>query len=242
MPTSSISSTRCRPRSRKPRTCRRSEITDAASKLLVDGNDNKLPSFIAERLSKLDSMISMVNDQGFALPEEDRQRVLACLTYFANPTDIIPDNVPVLGFLDDAIMIELVVRELQHEVEAYDDFVAYRNEEARLRGVDPSTLKTERVEWAEARRVELLNRMKSRRLSSYSGCEQLASVAVQVRRLKPLSQRMSTKPPRGGFVVFRHQKSAAALVAAPLIALMSELNSTKNATMHEHDARRSAGC
>ena len=62
------------------------------------------------------------------MPEEDRQRVLACLTYFANPKDIIPDNVPVLGFLDDAIMIELVVRELQHEVEAYDDFVVYRND------------------------------------------------------------------------------------------------------------------
>ena len=144
------------------------EITDAASKLLADGKDNKLPSFIAERLGKLDSMISMVNDQGFALPDEDRQRVLACLTYFANPTDLIPDNVPVLGFLDDAIAIELVVRELQHEVEAYDDFVVYRNEEAARRGVDPATLKTERVEWAEARRVELLNRMRSRRMQSYS--------------------------------------------------------------------------
>jgi uncharacterized membrane protein YkvA (DUF1232 family) len=144
------------------------EITDAASKLLVDGEDAKLPSFIAERLSKLGSMISMVNDQGFALPEEDRQRVLACLTYFANPTDLIPDNVPVLGFLDDAIMIELCTRELQHEIEAYDDFVVYRNEEAARRGVDASTLKTERVEWAEARRVELLNRMRNRRLQSYS--------------------------------------------------------------------------
>ena len=144
------------------------EITDAASKLLVDGKESKLPGFIAERLGKLDSMIAMVNDQGFALPEEDCQRVLACLTYFANPKDLIPDNVPVLGFLDDAIMIELVTRELQHEVEAYDDFVVYRNDEAARRGVDPSTLKTERVEWAEARRVELLNRMKSRRLQSYS--------------------------------------------------------------------------
>ncbi len=145
------------------------EITDAAHKLLQDGKDNKLPAFISERLSKIDSMVSMVNDAGFAMDEEDKKRVLACLTYFANPKDIIPDNVPVLGFLDDAIMIELVVRELQHEVEAYDDFVEYREDEARRRGVDPSTLKTERVEWAEARRIELLSRMKSRRMSSYGG-------------------------------------------------------------------------
>jgi uncharacterized membrane protein YkvA (DUF1232 family) len=145
------------------------EITDAAHKLLQDGKDNKLPAFIGERLSKIDSMVSMVNDAGFGMDDEDKKRVLACLTYFANPKDIIPDNVPVLGFLDDAIMIELVVRELQHEVEAYDDFVEYRADEARRRGVDPATLKTERVEWAEARRVELLSRMKSRRMSSYGG-------------------------------------------------------------------------
>src|SRR5512141_536988 len=70
------------------------QIAEAASKLLIDGHKVALPQFIAERLQKLDSMIAMVNDSGFALPEEDKQRVLACLTYFANPHDIIPDNVP----------------------------------------------------------------------------------------------------------------------------------------------------
>ena len=143
------------------------EVTDAASKMLVEGHDIVLPNFIAERLGKLDSMIAMVNDEGFALPEEDRLRVLACLTYFANPEDIIPDSVPVLGFLDDAIMIELCVRELKHEIEAYEDFTVYRKEEAAARGVDPSTLKTERLEWAEARRIELIERMRKRRGQSY---------------------------------------------------------------------------
>jgi uncharacterized membrane protein YkvA (DUF1232 family) len=143
------------------------QITEAASKLLVDGHKVKLPHFIAERLGKLDSMIAMANDEGFALPEEDRQHVLACLTYFANPQDIIPDGVPVLGFLDDAIMIELCVRELQYEIEAYEDFVHYRKEEAARRGVDPATLKTQRVEWAEARRVEVIERMRKRRGQSY---------------------------------------------------------------------------
>jgi uncharacterized membrane protein YkvA (DUF1232 family) len=143
------------------------EVTEAASKLLVEGHQIKLPNFIAERLGKLDSMIAMVNDEGFALPEEDKQRVLACLTYFANPEDIIPNNVPVLGFLDDAIMIELCVRELQHEIEAYEDFIAYRKDEAAARGVDPASLKTQRVEWAEARRVELIDRMRKRRGQSY---------------------------------------------------------------------------
>ncbi|HEU4662472.1 MAG TPA: YkvA family protein [Dokdonella sp.] len=143
------------------------QIAEAASRLLVDGHSRKLPQFIAERLQKLDSMIAMVNDDGFALPEEDKQRVLACLTYFANPQDIIPDHVPVLGFLDDAIMIELCVKELQHEIDAYEDFVAYRRQEAAAHGVDPASLKTQRVEWAEARRLELIDRMRKRRGQSY---------------------------------------------------------------------------
>jgi uncharacterized membrane protein YkvA (DUF1232 family) len=145
------------------------EITTAASKMLVEGHKVVLPNFIAERLGKLDSMIAMTMDEGFSLPEEDRQRVLACLTYFANPQDIIPDAVPVLGFLDDAIMIELCVRELQHEIEAYEDFVTYRKDEASRRGVDVVALRTERVEWAEARRLELIDRMRKRRGQSYHG-------------------------------------------------------------------------
>ncbi|HEY6986255.1 MAG TPA: YkvA family protein [Rhodanobacteraceae bacterium] len=150
------------------------QITDAASKLLDEEESAKLPSFISERLGKLGNLIAMVNDEGFALPEEDRRRVLGCLTYFANPMDMIPDNVPVLGFLDDAIMIEICVQALQHEVEAYEDFVVYRNDEAARRGVDVATLKTERVEWAEARRQELLSRMRSRRMQSYSGSRRWA--------------------------------------------------------------------
>ena len=143
------------------------QVADAAAQLLAEGHKVKVPNFIAERLHKLDDMIAMVNDEGFGLPEEDKQRVLACLTYFANPQDIIPDNVPVLGFLDDAIMIELCVRELRYEIEAYEDFVDFRKREAAARGVDPATLKTQRVDWAEARRVEVIDRMRKRRGQSY---------------------------------------------------------------------------
>jgi len=143
------------------------EVADAATRLLADGHKVKVPDFIAERLHKLDEMIAMVNDEGFALPEEDKQRVLACLTYFANPQDLIPDSVPVLGFLDDAIMIELCVRELRYEIEAYEDFIDFRKREAAARGVDPATLKTQRHDWAEARREEIIDRMRKRRGQSY---------------------------------------------------------------------------
>ena len=141
--------------------CSDEEVIEAAVKLLAEAVKVDVPDFIGVRLAKLDDMIAMLRDDGWAMPEEDRQRVLSALIYFADPKDLIPDSVPVLGFLDDAIMIELCTRELKHEIEAYEDFCEYRQREADARGLDPATIG--RAEFLEGRRVELLDRMHSRR-------------------------------------------------------------------------------
>lgn len=143
------------------------EITDAAGRLVEGARTRKAPDFIAERLSKLDSLIRMVHDEGWALADEDKARVLTALTYFADPTDVIPDHIPVVGYLDDAIMIELCVRELKHEVEAYVDFCRFRTAEAAKHGVDPATIG--RVDWLEEQRQELHQRMRRRRERDRSG-------------------------------------------------------------------------
>ena len=132
-------------------------VLAAAGKLLQDVDTSDLPDFIAQRLDRLDALIAMVRDEGWALQEEDRARVLMALVYFANPNDIIPDNVPVLGYFDDAIAIELCVRELQHELDAYEEFCDFRQREADHRGLDPA--KVGRADWLGNRRDELQDRM-----------------------------------------------------------------------------------
>jgi hypothetical protein len=145
------------------------KIITAAQALLDEtrGAQNA-PPFISERLDSVESLISMAGDVGFNLPDEDRHRVLAALAYLADPEDSIPDRVPVLGFLDDAIMIELCRRDLQFEIEAYDDFCVWRNDEARARGEDPAKLMVQRADWADARAAEAIARMHRRRRDSYA--------------------------------------------------------------------------
>ncbi|MES2858253.1 MAG: YkvA family protein [Pseudomonadota bacterium] len=137
------------------------EIVNCAVALLDDAQQIHIPDFIKARLVRLDDMIAMVRDEAWALPEADLQRVLGALMYFCDPADVIPDQVEVLGFLDDAVMIELSVRELKHELDAYDDFCDYRAHESERRGVDPASLG--RPEWLEGRREELIDRMHQRR-------------------------------------------------------------------------------
>jgi len=79
-------------------------------------------------------------------------RILDAIAYFVDPDDLIPDRIPGIGYLDDAIMVELVARELMHELEAYEDFCEYR--EKRSKTSEPAGL--------EARRKALQARMRRR--------------------------------------------------------------------------------
>ena len=111
------------------------DIVAAAQELLQDMVTRSTPGFILERIERLHLMIEMLTDLDWRLPHQEAKRVLNALAYFTEPEDLIPDHIPGLGYLDDAIMIELVVRELKHEMEAYRDFCDYRSgRAAALRG------------------------------------------------------------------------------------------------------------
>ena len=137
------------------------EIIDCAAQLLVDAQKMQIPGFILERLLRLDDLIAMLRDEAWSLEDVDRERVVSALTYFCDPEDVIPDRVEVLGYLDDAIMIELAVRTLAHEIEAYDEFCEFRQRHAERLGIEPGQVG--RADWLSGRRDELVDRMHVRR-------------------------------------------------------------------------------
>ena len=139
------------------------DIVAAAEELLADVKESSAPGFIVDRLQNLRLMIQMLSDIEWRLPHQEATRVLNALAYFAEPDDLIPDTIPGLGFLDDAIMVELVVRELKHEIEAYSDFCGYRG---RLTQEQGHAAKISREGWLDNRRKELQIRMRRRRKRS----------------------------------------------------------------------------
>jgi uncharacterized membrane protein YkvA (DUF1232 family) len=137
------------------------EIIAATRELLAEMDSAGVPDFISERIGKLEQLVDMLEDEEWGLKGRDRDHVIQGITYFAEPEDMIPDKVPVLGFLDDAIMVELVVRELEAEIEAYTDFCEFRarREERFGEDEDPAT----REEWVVSRRKQLHQRIRRRR-------------------------------------------------------------------------------
>ena len=139
------------------------EIIASANQLLDEVRSADAPDFISERLMKLEIMLQMIQDKEWKLPQKEVTRILNALAYFSEPEDLIPDHIPGLGFLDDAIMVELVVRELRHEIEAYEDFCKYRaTEESRRRKLGKAE-HVSREEWLKQRRISLQQRMRRRR-------------------------------------------------------------------------------
>lgn len=142
------------------------EIVASARDVLDRVEDGDVPTFVAERLTRLSLMIQMLEDLEWRLPASESARVLNALAYFRDPEDLIPDHVPGLGFLDDAIMIELVARELRHELDAYRDFCDFRKRAGPRATIKPRSTDPGRDEWLAARRKELLARMRRRRKSA----------------------------------------------------------------------------
>jgi uncharacterized membrane protein YkvA (DUF1232 family) len=142
------------------------EIVSAARELAASLKATRLPDFVTARFGRLEAMLEMVTDADWKLREKDRGPVLAALAYLCDPEDLIPDDIPGIGLLDDAVMIELVFHELRHEIEAYEDFVRFRKSLAR------GTLKRDEAATCRAlerRRVQLVERMQRRRLKDRRG-------------------------------------------------------------------------
>jgi uncharacterized membrane protein YkvA (DUF1232 family) len=99
----------------------------------------------------------MLDDSEWPLEDDDRNRIKAAVGYFALQKDMIPDKIPGLGFLDDALMAEIVARELKPELDGYRDFCEYRDNEATLRGK-----KVSREDWLASKRRQIWLRIKRR--------------------------------------------------------------------------------
>lgn len=79
-----------------------------------------------ERLHRIEQLRAMLDDTDWDRREAACQRVRKLLAYLDQDHDLIPDAIPLLGLLDDVILLELAWPAVSTEAEDYADFCAYR--------------------------------------------------------------------------------------------------------------------
>lgn len=121
------------------------------------------PVFIQERIDRLEGLADMVEDKEWGLDGDELKRIQGALFYFAEPVDLIPDRVPVLGFLDDAVMVELTLREFRPELRAYEKFCGFRIAERERRSEHGNSDEVTKEDWLADQRALLHHQMRERR-------------------------------------------------------------------------------
>jgi uncharacterized membrane protein YkvA (DUF1232 family) len=102
------------------------DVIDAAKYALDHLHTSTTPAYIRKRLCEVQRLIVMLEDEAWALADPERTDVVESLAYFSDPDDLIPDDIEVIGLLDDAIMLELLLRRLRRVRRAYADFCTFR--------------------------------------------------------------------------------------------------------------------
>ena len=146
-----------------------SRIEDAARKLIAETGAGDLPEFVSQRFRKLAVTIDMINDDEWQLSDDERRRVLSALAYLCEAEDLIPDHVPGLGFLDDAIYAEMVLQALSTEISLYQEFCHFRTAEEARRKAAGEDIAVGRDDWLKDKRSALHAKMRKRRKSPRGG-------------------------------------------------------------------------
>ena len=139
------------------------KIEEASSEMIEKVRENELPQFISDRIFKLEILLNMIRDEEWKLTDHECDSIRCALFYFIDPNDVIPDHIPGIGFLDDAMYAEVVIQELKTEIRMYQEFCQFRiAEENRRRGlgIDPHV---GREDWIADKRLTLHEKMRERR-------------------------------------------------------------------------------
>lgn len=147
----------------------RAQLLEAAAKRLDARVQDDVPAFVRERLQDLRTLVAMLQDTAWQLDADEQADVLDTIAYFVVGNDLIPDSTPVLGLLDDAIVAELAVRDLRHELDAYRDFSRFRTGEVERRAKAGEPTDVSKEDWLADRRAQLHSRMRSRRAAEPAG-------------------------------------------------------------------------
>ena len=67
-------------------------------------------------------LYKMIRDKEYKLDNKTKLVIAGALAYVVLPVDIIPDFIPIIGWIDDAFVLGFTINSIREEIGRYKDF------------------------------------------------------------------------------------------------------------------------
>jgi uncharacterized membrane protein YkvA (DUF1232 family) len=128
------------------------QIAGAARRVLRASMKGQESAFIKVRMRRAGEVRAALKDKQWSIPAPLEAKMRDIIAYLDDPASLIPNDVPVVGYLDDAILVDIAMDSLRGELENYADFCRFRwAEAARLQTTE---VEADRAHWMAEREQE----------------------------------------------------------------------------------------
>jgi uncharacterized membrane protein YkvA (DUF1232 family) len=95
----------------------------------IDEKLKKVPGTLGKMINQIKLLFGMIADYWNGtyqnVPWFSIAMAVAAIVYFLSPIDLIPDFIPVIGYVDDALVIAVCILVIEKDLRAYCAFKGY---------------------------------------------------------------------------------------------------------------------
>lgn len=154
----------------------RDQLATAARELCDSNTDGVAQASIQQRMQRIEAAAQMLGDARWDAANDAFDAALVVVDYARGSDDLIPNWVPRVGRLDEAIVVDAAWPRLACEIESYLDYRRLRTMEAQLRGCGDAEFSFNRADWEQASLEEAALNAQLREVREHSYLQAPASM------------------------------------------------------------------
>jgi uncharacterized membrane protein YkvA (DUF1232 family) len=105
------------------------KILDLKEEVADQYDEKKAEEFIRKNQDKTwyeDFMLlfNMIRDKNFTLNTKTKLAIAGAIAYVVMPVDVIPDFLPIIGWIDDVFVLNYTIKSIRDEIARYKEAIA----------------------------------------------------------------------------------------------------------------------